>query len=298
MRAVHSVTRPDQRRVRRSLLRPRGPRPANRAGPAITSACWWPSARTVRILRLSRPALMQRRGGIAQTNRGPAGTGRMGMQTGARDRWAPGPRPYHDAFCSPAAVSRYPGTMVAGSARSRSSRAAPAISGVSSSPSCFRYSSSVWPPRAGGHHRVAGATHCSRGASPRSRRGLRRGRAGDAPHNHRHGRGLTLPRRGRARHQAAQPQGSASAWVWPRPHRRPQGPSTPARSSCRGVSFPGRSLIAALARVGVRLGPVLVVCGAGDRAGYASRAGDLQPARSGRIGQRLWFAPGWGSIAG
>ncbi len=48
---------------------------------------------TVRILRLSRPALMPRRGGIAQTCRGPAGTGRMGMQTGARDRWAPGPAP-------------------------------------------------------------------------------------------------------------------------------------------------------------------------------------------------------------
>ncbi len=48
---------------------------------------------TVRILRLSRPALMPRRGGIAQTYRGPAGTGRMGMQTGARDRWAPGPAP-------------------------------------------------------------------------------------------------------------------------------------------------------------------------------------------------------------
>ena len=45
-------------------------------------------------------------------------------------------------------------------------------------------------------------------------------------------------------------------------------------------------------------GPGLVRCGAGDRAGYASRAGDLQPAHSGRIGLRLWCAPGWGSIAG
>jgi hypothetical protein len=76
------------------------------------------------------------------------------------------------------------------------------------------------------------------------------------------------------------------------------GRRPPARSLRRGVSFPGRSLIAALARVGVRPGPVSVVCGAGDRAGYASRAGDLQPGRSGRNGQRLWFAPGWGSIAG
>src|SRR5712691_2503742 len=54
----------------------------------------------------------------------------------------------HGSFCSPAAVSRYPGAVVAGSARTRSTRADPAISGVSSSPSCFRYSSSVWPLRA------------------------------------------------------------------------------------------------------------------------------------------------------
>ena len=52
------------------------------------------------------------------------------------------------SFCSPAAVSRYPGAMVAGSARTRSTRADPAISGVSSSPICFRNASSVWPPRA------------------------------------------------------------------------------------------------------------------------------------------------------
>src|SRR5208282_3327910 len=104
---------------------------------------------TVRILRLSRPALMPRRGDIAQTYRGPAGLGRMGDADGsagpAGTRSSAG---IHDGFCSPAAVSRYPGTMVAGSARTRSSRAAPAISGVSGSPSCFRYSSSVWPPRA------------------------------------------------------------------------------------------------------------------------------------------------------
>src|SRR2546423_3561385 len=54
----------------------------------------------------------------------------------------------HDGICSPAAVSRYPGAVVAGSARTRSSRADPAISGVSGSPSCFRYASSVWPLRA------------------------------------------------------------------------------------------------------------------------------------------------------
>jgi hypothetical protein len=41
-----------------------------------------------------------------------------------------------------------PGAGVAGSARTRSTRADPAISGVNSSPSCFRYASSVCPPRA------------------------------------------------------------------------------------------------------------------------------------------------------
>src|SRR5258707_8299736 len=54
----------------------------------------------------------------------------------------------HGSSCSPAAVSRYPGAAVAGSARTRSTRADPAISGVNGSPSCFRYASSVWPPRA------------------------------------------------------------------------------------------------------------------------------------------------------
>src|SRR6266704_2318642 len=54
----------------------------------------------------------------------------------------------HGSFCSPAAVSRYPGAVVAGSARTRSTRADPAISGVSSSPSSFRYASSVWQLRA------------------------------------------------------------------------------------------------------------------------------------------------------
>jgi len=47
-----------------------------------------------------------------------------------------------------------------------------------------------------------------------------------------------------------------------------------------------------------RLGPCLVRCGTGDRAGYASRAGDRLPAHSGRIGRRPWCGPGWGSIAG
>src|SRR5262245_43254034 len=53
----------------------------------------------------------------------------------------------HGSFCRPAAVSRYPGAVVAGSARTRSTRAAPAVSGVNGSPICFRYASSVWPPR-------------------------------------------------------------------------------------------------------------------------------------------------------
>jgi hypothetical protein len=41
---------------------------------AITSACWWPSAGTIRILRLSRPTLMPRRGwtSLRQTE-APAG---------------------------------------------------------------------------------------------------------------------------------------------------------------------------------------------------------------------------------
>src|SRR5262245_14987742 len=52
------------------------------------------------------------------------------------------------SFCRPAAVRRYPGAVVAGSARTRSTRAAPAISGVNGSPIFFRYASSVWPPRA------------------------------------------------------------------------------------------------------------------------------------------------------
>ena len=54
----------------------------------------------------------------------------------------------HGSFCSPAAVSNYSGAVVAGSARTRSRRADPAISGVNSSPICFRYASSVWPLRA------------------------------------------------------------------------------------------------------------------------------------------------------
>jgi len=38
--------------------------------------------------------------------------------------------------------------VVAGSARTRSTRADAAISRVNSSPSCSKYASSVWPPRA------------------------------------------------------------------------------------------------------------------------------------------------------
>ena len=54
----------------------------------------------------------------------------------------------HGSFCSPMAVSGHPGAVVAGSARTSSTRADPAILGVNSSPSCFRNTSSVWPPRA------------------------------------------------------------------------------------------------------------------------------------------------------
>ncbi len=81
-------------------------------------------------------------------------------------------------------------------------------------------------------------------------------------------------------------------------HRRPHVPPIPAPSLRRGVSSQGRGRIAVLARVGVRPGPGSVPYGADDRAGYASRAANLQPARSGRIGQWLWCAPCWDSIAG
>src|SRR6266536_494970 len=74
---------------------------------------------------------------------------RMGNADGSAGPMGTRPRAgVHGSFCSPAAVSRYPGAVVAGSARTRSTRADPAISGVNSSPSCFRYASSVWPPRA------------------------------------------------------------------------------------------------------------------------------------------------------
>src|SRR5438128_2983435 len=77
------------------------------------------------------------------------GTRRMGNADGSAGLMGTRSRAgVHDSFCSPAAVSRYPGAVVAGSARTRSTRADPAISGVNSSPSCFRYASSVWPPRA------------------------------------------------------------------------------------------------------------------------------------------------------
>src|SRR5579859_2830190 len=56
--------------------------------------------------------------------------------------------PYQGSFCSPAPVRRYPGATVSGSARTRSTRADPAVSGVSSSPICCTNSSSVWPLRA------------------------------------------------------------------------------------------------------------------------------------------------------
>src|SRR5712692_4487285 len=81
---------------------------------------------------------------IAQTYRGSSRAHvAWGMRMGARGRWATRSRAgVHGSFCSPAAVSRYPGAVVAGSARTRSTRADPAISGVSSSPSCFRYASS------------------------------------------------------------------------------------------------------------------------------------------------------------
>ena len=48
---------------------------------------------------------------------------------------------------------------------------------------------------------------------------------------------------------------------------------------------------------GGRRGSGLVRCGAGDRAGYTSRAADRRPAHSGRIGPRLWCVPGRVSIA-
>src|SRR6266550_6527817 len=77
------------------------------------------------------------------------GTRRMGNADGSAGLMGTRSRAgVHGSFCSPAAVSRYPGAVVAGSARTRSTRADPAISGVNSSPSCFRYSSSVWPLRA------------------------------------------------------------------------------------------------------------------------------------------------------
>ncbi len=70
---------------------------------------------TVRILRLSRPALMPRRGDIVQTYRGPAGTGRMGDADGSAGPAGTRSRDgVYGGFCSPAAVSRYPGAMVAG----------------------------------------------------------------------------------------------------------------------------------------------------------------------------------------
>src|SRR5258706_693819 len=95
------------------------------AGWVVTGRCRW---------SLSRPQQGTRRMGNADGSAGPMGTrSRAGV---------------HASFCSPAAVSRYPGAVVAGFARIRSTRADPAISGVNGSPSCFRYASSVWPLRA------------------------------------------------------------------------------------------------------------------------------------------------------
>src|SRR5258708_19685952 len=65
------------------------------------------------------------------------------------------PRPGHPVprRCSwqllqPGGGEQVLGAVVAGFARTRSTRADPAISGVNSSPSCFTYASSIWPPRA------------------------------------------------------------------------------------------------------------------------------------------------------
>src|SRR3954452_6107930 len=54
----------------------------------------------------------------------------------------------HAGSRSPAALSRYPGAVVAGSAHTRSTRADPAMSGVNGSPSRSRNACSVWPLRA------------------------------------------------------------------------------------------------------------------------------------------------------
>ena len=107
-----------------------------------------------------RPAARQRRRPATTARRRPAGrrrsaaasgrrrrTGRA--RTGRRPRPDPGSRPPPDppAFAtgerqvsafSPAAESRYAGAIDAASARTRSTTAAPAASGVSGSPSCRR----------------------------------------------------------------------------------------------------------------------------------------------------------------
>src|SRR5262250_3359782 len=53
----------------------------------------------------------------------------------------------HGSFCRSAAVSRYPGAVVPGSART-GPPGGPVHLGVNGFPICFRYASSVWPPRA------------------------------------------------------------------------------------------------------------------------------------------------------
>jgi hypothetical protein len=75
------------------------------------------------------------------------------------------------------------------------------------------------------------------------------------------------------------------------PGRQPPPPSLR-----RGVRSPGSRPNRVAGSGGGRPGPRLARCGAGDRAGYASRPGDRRPARSGRIGPRPWCGPGWGSL--
>src|SRR6266498_4151031 len=80
----------------------------------------------------------------------------------------------------------------------------------------------------------------------------------------------------------------------------------PIRDPARRASSRTMGLAAELARYAFAAGRGLthvargmgLAPAASPPTGDASRAGDLQPAHSGRIGQRPWCAPGWGSIAG
>src|SRR5215213_431805 len=97
---------------------------------------------------MRRSCLSSRRGG-SDLPEAQQGTRRRGECERERGTEAQRSRAgVHGSFCSPAAVSRYPRALVAGSARTRSTRADPAISGVNGSPSCSKNASSVWPPRA------------------------------------------------------------------------------------------------------------------------------------------------------